>query len=365
MALKFAGFFNSKWGEPIPGKDNQAPVFVGVDTHSFKWGSPANSRTYPNELSFVIDPFSTQLNKKFKVGDLIYFNGSVNTNTSVELVPLDIELELYDPIRRTESFEFDFDIVGTTNTSNPQESADFVFPLNKVTDSSFKYKGKDYTIRILGFSQDKGRTFTREFRVLEDARTTAGLYAKIELDKGIGTSRADKLTGSNRDERLDGRGGNDQLIGRGGDDILIGGSGKDRLNGGSGNDKLNGGAGNDTLTGAAGVDTFVYDTGRNFRRRDIGVDKIVDFMLDEDTIVLSRTTFSKIESLAGSILQEFEVVDSNNAAIKSNAFIVYNQSNGNLYYNQNGSNNGFGSGGLFARLERSPALEATDFFIDN
>ena len=363
--VQFKGFFNGKWAEPIPGEDYPSPVFAGVDTHSFKWGAPFYSGTYPNELSFVIDPFSTQLNKKFKVGDLIYFNGSVDTDTGVELVPLDIELELYGPIRRTKSFEFDFDIVTTTNTSNPEESADFVFPINKVTDNSFRYKGKNYTIRLLGFSQDKGRTFTQEFRVLEDARTTAGLYARIELDKGIGTGRADKLTGSNRDERLDGRGGNDKLIARGGDDILIGRGGKDTLNGGSGDDDLDGGAGNDTLTGATGADAFIYDTGRNFRRRDIGVDKIVDFMLDEDTIVLSRTTFSKIESLAGSILQEFEVVDSNNAAIKSNAFIVYNQSNGNLYYNQNGSKNGFGSGGLFARLQGSPSLEATDFFIDN
>ena len=88
-------------------------------------------------------------------------------------------------------------------------------------------------------------------------------------------------------------------------------------------------------------------------------------MLDEDTIILSRTTFSKIETVPGNILQEFEVVNSNSAASNSNAFIVYNQNNGNLYYNQNGSNNGFGSGGLFARLETAPQLQATDFFIDN
>ncbi len=316
-------------------------------------------------MSFVINPFSTELNENFKVGDLIYFNGSVDSDTGVESVPLDIELELYDPIRRTESFEFDFDIVATSNTGTPEENADSVFPLSRVSDGSFRFQGEDYTIRLLGFSQNNGRTFTEEFRVLEDARTTAGLYARIEVDRGIGSGRRDTLRGTNRAERLDGRGGNDNLIGRGGDDIIIGGNGRDRLNGRGGNDDLDGGAGNDTLIGGGGADNFVYDTGRNFRRRDIGTDQIADFVPDEDTIVLSRTTFSRIETLAGSILQEFEVVNTNNAARNSNAFIVYNQSNGNLFYNPNGSNNGFGSGGLFARLEGTPTLEATDFFIDN
>ncbi|GGA22585.1 choice-of-anchor K domain-containing protein [Okeania sp. KiyG1] len=362
--VQFEGFFNGKWGEPIPGESNSSPVFAGVETHSFKWGE-ADFGTYPNELSFVINPFSTQLNRRFKVGDLTYFNGTVRTGTEVESVPLDIELELYDPTRRTESFEFDFDIVTTPNTGTPEENADSVFPVSRISDGSFRYQGEDYTIRLLGFSQDNGQTITEEFRVLEDARTTAGLYARIERDRGIGTNRRDTLRGTNRDERLDGRGGNDNLIARGGNDILIGGGGRDRLNGGGGNDDLNGGAGNDTLIGGGGADAFIYDTGRNFRRRDIGTDRIVDFVPDDDIIVLSRTTFSRIESLAGSILQEFEVVDSINAARNSNAFIVYNQSNGNLYYNQNGSNNGFGSGGLFARLQGSPTLEATDFFIDN
>ena len=364
MALKFEGFFNGKWGEPIPGEENPFPVFTGVDTHSFQWGE-ADFGTYPNELSFVINPFSTKVNKKFKVGDLIYFNGTTDTNTGVESVPLNIELELYDPTRRTESFEFDFDIVTTPNDGTPEENADFVFPVSTISDGSFKYKGKNYTVRLLGFSQDNGKTFAEEFRVLEDARTTAGLYAKIEVDKGIGTGKKDNLKGSSKDERLDGKGGNDTLTGKRGDDILIGGGGNDRINGGPGDDELNGGPGNDTLIGGGGADSFIYETGRSFRKKDVGVDKIADFVVGEDTIVLSKRTFTKIESLAGSILEEFAVVDSNNAAKTSNAFIVYNENNGNLYYNQNGSNNGFGSGGLFARLEGSPELQATDFFIDN
>ncbi len=48
----------------------------------------------------------------------------------------------------------------------------------------------------------------------------------------------------------------------------------------------------------------------------------------------------------------------------SNAEIVYNSSNGNLYYNENNAADGFGSGGLFAKLIGSPDdLSATDFQV--
>ncbi len=140
MAVKFEGFFNGKWGEPDPGVENPNPVFAGVDTHSFKWGSPGGG--YPNELSFTVNPFSTRLNKQFKVGDLIYFNGS--TTNSVVGVPLELELELYGPTRKKESFQFDFDIVGTPNDGTPQQNADFVFPLS--LDKGQALQGSDFAI---------------------------------------------------------------------------------------------------------------------------------------------------------------------------------------------------------------------------
>lgn len=198
MAVKFEGFVNGKWGEPNPGAENPNPVFDGVDTHSFKWGGDPD--TYPNELSFVVNPFSARLNKQFKVGDLIYFNGSTRNN--VEAVPLELELELYGPTRKTESFQFDFDIVGTPNDGTPQQNADFVFPLSTVSVGGFKYKGKNYALRLQGFREEGSKATTKEFRVLEDARTTASLFAKIELDKGLGTRKNDKLNGTNRDDLL-------------------------------------------------------------------------------------------------------------------------------------------------------------------
>jgi hypothetical protein len=43
--------------------------------------------------------------------------------------------------------------------------------------------------------------------------------------------------------------------------------------------------------------------------------------------------------------------------------IVYNSVSGQLFYNQNGSAAGFGSGGLFATLTGAPILTASDFIL--
>ena len=45
--------------------------------------------------------------------------------------------------------------------------------------------------------------------------------------------------------------------------------------------------------------------------------------------------------------------------------IVYNSSNGRLFYNPNGATAGFGQGGLFATLTNIPVLSSSDFIIRN
>lgn len=174
---------------------------------------------------------------------------------------------------------------------------------------------------------------------------------------------------------LSGGNGNDALYGGGGNDYLEGGNGVDTLNGGTGNDWLSGGAGNDSLISGSGADRFLYDTYRAFRSDDIGVDTLSDFNWGEgDKFVLSKETFSVLQSLAGtgfSVLSEFASVTSDAAAEASSAFIVYNYTNGKLFYNANGSVGGFYNpdssglvgGGHFATLSNTPYLIGSDFII--
>lgn len=167
----------------------------------------------------------------------------------------------------------------------------------------------------------------------------------------------------NKSIRGIGNNGKNEITGNDAKNVIKGNGGKDILTGGGGNDLLDGGKGNDTLTGGEGNDKFVFNTRRRFRSRDAGVDTIEDFILGEDKIVLDRTTFRSLKNNKFREDLEFEVVDTNAAAKNSDAFIVYNETSGGLFYNANGSKGGFGGGGLFATLEGPPELTADDFLI--
>ncbi len=174
-----------------------------------------------------------------------------------------------------------------------------------------------------------------------------------------------QLTGNNPINGT-GNNGNNRITGNSGNNILAGGLGNDSLNGGLGNDTLAGNAGNDTLTGAAGVDRFEFRSIRAFVASDFGVDTISDFVVNQDKIVLSKTTFAALTSGVGngfSQASNFAVVANNSLVAASNAFIVYSRGTGHLFYNQNGSAAGLGTGANFAVFTGNPSLTASDFVL--
>lgn len=82
--------------------------------------------------------------------------------------------------------------------------------------------------------------------------------------------------------------------------------------------------------------------------------------------MLSKTTFEILLSNPGngfSVSSDFAVVNNNSLANTSSSRIVYSSATGTLFYNQNGAENGFGSGGQFAVLANKPALARADFII--
>ncbi|MEH2387720.1 MAG: hypothetical protein V7K14_18465 [Nostoc sp.] len=163
---------------------------------------------------------------------------------------------------------------------------------------------------------------------------------------------------------INGQGGDDIIHGKDGNDLLRGDTGNDTLIGGTGNDTLVGGAGNDVLTGGAGADRFLYNTSAAFNGAAIGLDTISDFNSSEaDKIVVDKTTFSAIASVAGNGFSKKSDFQVTNLGQASTAKIVYNPVSGQLFYNENGSAPGLGSGGLFATLTGAPTLTASDFII--
>ncbi|WP_287245207.1 MULTISPECIES: 5'-nucleotidase C-terminal domain-containing protein [unclassified Okeania] len=196
----------------------------------------------------------------------------------------------------------------------------------------------------------------------EDERIRRVLFVK-------GTNGDDTLVGDEIDDTVIGGFGNDFLYGKDGDDILegrpgfdrlFGGSGNDTLNGGQGRDRLNSGPGDDIMTGGASIDRFIFNTNQAYDQDDLGEDRITDFDIERDIILINRTTFTAIDS-GDSFENVFATVTSNNDAATEDAVIVYNTDNGNLFYNQNGSDAGLGSGGVFVTLDNAPVVDADNF----
>ncbi len=121
------------------------------------------------------------------------------------------------------------------------------------------------------------------------------------------------------------------------------------------------------MTGGASIDRFIFNTNEEFQTEDVGIDTITDFSQTQgDIILLDLTTFNAINSESGrgfSIPSEFATVTNDEEAANSDAVIVYNSENGNLFYNPNGSQAGFGSGGQFATLTNTPLLQTEDFLL--
>jgi len=137
-------------------------------------------------------------------------------------------------------------------------------------------------------------------------------------------------------------------------------SSSDAVSGSAKDDVLGAGKGADKLTGAGGADQFVFNTRDKFGKK--GADTITDFKPEEgDQLVLSPDALPGLK--AEPTLQAVTSKKALKAAQKSDSDLIYYQPFGQLFYDQNGSGKGFGSGGLFAVLSGAPVLEAEDLAV--
>jgi serralysin len=171
------------------------------------------------------------------------------------------------------------------------------------------------------------------------------------------TAGNDILFGTDRNDTIKGGAGDDYIRGGAGKDRLFGNEGKDALIGNAGNDILNGGVGDDVLTGGKGKDRFIFGDSTPFNTASLGVDRINDFKPGEDLIGLSKAAFPNLGNDFFGTVTDDALVGSSAAAI------VYNTSNGSLFYNPNGVDSGLGTGGQFTSIFGQPTLSAQDFTL--
>jgi serralysin len=126
------------------------------------------------------------------------------------------------------------------------------------------------------------------------------------------------------------------------------------VRGNFGNNIIAGGDGRDELTGLAGQDRFLFDTPLNAATN---VDRITDFNPGIDTILLDQDIFSS--SLGLGNISEGELAFGT-AAQDANDRIVYDQTTGALFYDNDGV--GGNAQVQFATLD---AINGTRPFLTN
>ncbi len=114
-----------------------------------------------------------------------------------------------------------------------------------------------------------------------------------------------------------------------GDDVIFGNNGNDRLDGGAGADKIYGGRGADYLIGRTGNDQFVFNTAVVAAERDL----ILDFTAG-DKIVLENAVFKGLATAASLAPGAFQL---GTKALQADDRIIYNRSNGEVYFDQDGT----------------------------
>jgi Ca2+-binding RTX toxin-like protein len=133
-------------------------------------------------------------------------------------------------------------------------------------------------------------------------------------------------------------------------------AGSDVLNGGNGSDLLDGGLAADTLTGGNGADSFRFSTTLGSGN----VDRITDFKVVDDTILLDAAIFAAAGGVGALALGAFHK-SAAGVAHDADDRIIYDTDSGNLYYDADGTD---AIGAIrFARLSTNLNLSSADFVI--
>lgn len=163
--------------------NNDAGANATIDWGTPAFGSFTSRFTFDGVGSDGGAGFSVNNEDPFLIGNFSYRNGTINSGTGINGVDLSILLTLTSPIGVVDNYGFDFDITNTPNTTgNAVLDGDIVTVNNPLASTVFIYNDVEYTLQILGFSNDGGNTITTDFSSPEEACARAGLYAKITSD---------------------------------------------------------------------------------------------------------------------------------------------------------------------------------------
>jgi Ca2+-binding RTX toxin-like protein len=269
-------------------------------------------------------------------------------------------------------------------TDKPADQTLRQISVEELSQSDFTFTGQDWQAivakvavtnpNLLAFTTREGAEEVRDHIGVTQTTPIFGFFEEaLNSDTPLPPERLNQATiqndlifASDCSDTVDGSSGDDYIRGNFGSDYLYGNTGNDALIGGAGNDTLSGGLDSDVMTGGDGHDLFLFGELNNVvlpqgaTEASAGETRVNDFNPSEDLIGLSKDVFT---ALTTDITSIFSTVTDDAAAELSTASLVYNTTNGYLFYNPNGVDTGFGDGGKFALIFGQPTLNAESFTV--
>lgn len=154
-------------------------VLVGVGTSMFSWGRGFEGP--PSSFAFSGFAIDVDTEQQFALGELRYFNGTIDGDTGASAVDLLVALAITHPEGETALASQTLTLISTTNTEDPIESADIAYLPKTFESSTFTIGGVDYSLEIVGFGTVTGSGWAEidRFLVEESSAASAQLLAKI------------------------------------------------------------------------------------------------------------------------------------------------------------------------------------------
>jgi hypothetical protein len=181
----FSGRSTGEWG--LPSNPSGSTVLSnqnGGFNNRLEWGTTPPEcllcTPFNNYVQYDGTQFSTTANSLFNLGKLTYRNGSTLDSFNGDF-PLTVALFFNGTITRNQTFNFLFNILNTENVNNdPVLDGDRLrFSTDSIASQTFSHDGIDYTLQLIGFSTDFGRTIVSEFNSPEGSIAEASLFGKI------------------------------------------------------------------------------------------------------------------------------------------------------------------------------------------
>jgi len=125
-------------------------VYTGIGTDTIEWGTPFNSVSFTNQLSFIPSGFTDQpKGQDFVAGRLYYRNGTIFLGTQIDGVDLIINTTSSDP-DFTQTLPLKITFVTTPNVADPIASADFIYFTDFPDRGSFRVlEGEDTDVEVI------------------------------------------------------------------------------------------------------------------------------------------------------------------------------------------------------------------------